>query len=166
MRERDRKPLPALQFFNRFTPRWPASLSVTDHENLASVHWCQIQSRAKLSQLCPTPCYPMDYDPPGSSVHGDSPDKNARVGCYALLQGIFPTRGLNACLLLLLDCRWIFYLWATGEASFRDKDLGEVGKNNFFTFLSKKENIRLMPQKLCVPTREDLVRCLIAVVQE
>ena len=26
--------------------------------------------RAKLLQLCPTFYYPMDYTPPGSSVHG------------------------------------------------------------------------------------------------
>ena len=32
----------------------------------------------------------MDYSPPGSSVHGDSPGKNTGVGCHALLQGIFP----------------------------------------------------------------------------
>ena len=32
----------------------------------------------------------------------DSRGKNAGVGCYALLQGIFPTRGLNPCLLCLL----------------------------------------------------------------
>ena len=32
---------------------------------------------------------------PGSSVHGDSSGKNAGVGCHALLQGIFPTQGLN-----------------------------------------------------------------------
>ena len=31
--------------------------------------------------------------PPGSPVHGDSPDKNTGVGCHALFQGIFPTRG-------------------------------------------------------------------------
>ena len=31
----------------------------------------------------------------GSSVHGDSPGKNTGVGCHALLQGIFPTQGLN-----------------------------------------------------------------------
>ena len=28
--------------------------------------------------------------------------KNTRVGCHALLQGIFPTQGLNPCLLCLL----------------------------------------------------------------
>ena len=32
----------------------------------------------------------MDYSPPDSSVHGDSPGKNTRVGCHAILQGIFP----------------------------------------------------------------------------
>ena len=37
---------------------------------------------------------------------GDSPGKNTGVGCYALLQGIFPTRGLNPG---LLHCKWILY---------------------------------------------------------
>ena len=31
----------------------------------------------------------MDY------VHGDSPGKNTGVDCYAFLQGIFSTQGLN-----------------------------------------------------------------------
>ena len=34
-------------------------------------------------------CDPVDCSPPGSSVLGDSPGKNTRVGCHALLQGIF-----------------------------------------------------------------------------
>ena len=48
---------------------------------------------AKLLQLCLTLCDPMDFSPPGSSVHG----KNTGVGCHALLQwylldpGIKPT---------------------------------------------------------------------------
>ena len=46
----------------------------------------------------------MDCSPPGSSVHGDSPGKNTGVDCYALLQGILPTQGLNPGLLL---CRQI-----------------------------------------------------------
>ena len=62
-------------------------------------------------QSCPTIFDPMDYSLPGSSVHMDSPGKNivAGVGCHALLQGIFPTQGLNLHLLWLLHCRWIFY---------------------------------------------------------
>ena len=39
-------------------------------------------------------CDPLDYSPPGSSVHGNSPGKNTGVGCHALLQGIFLTQGL------------------------------------------------------------------------
>jgi len=45
----------------------------------------------KLPQSCPILCDPMDCSLPGSSVTG--------VGFYALLQGIFPTQGLNPCLL-------------------------------------------------------------------
>ena len=48
----------------------------------------------------------MDCSPPGSSVHGDSPGKNTRVGCHALLQGIFLTQGSNPGLPL---CGWILY---------------------------------------------------------
>ena len=40
-------------------------------------------------------CNPMDCNLPGSSVHGDSPDKNTGVGCYAPLQGIFLTQEPN-----------------------------------------------------------------------
>ena len=36
----------------------------------------------------------MDCSTPGSSVHGDSPGKNTRVGCHALCQ-IFPTEYLG-----------------------------------------------------------------------
>ena len=60
--------------------------------------------RAKSLPRCPTLCDPMDYNPPGSSVHGDSLGKNTGVGGRALLQSIFPTQGSNLCLLCLL--RW------------------------------------------------------------
>ena len=52
-----------------------------------------------VNQSCSTLWDPMDCSLPGSSVHGDSPGKNTRVGCHALLQGIFPTQGLNPGLL-------------------------------------------------------------------
>ena len=35
----------------------------------------------------------------------DFPDKNTRVSCHALLQGIFPAQGSNLRLLRLLHCR-------------------------------------------------------------
>ena len=49
---------------------------------------------------------PMDCSLPGSSVHRDSPGKNTRGSYHALLQGIFPTQGLNSG---LPHCRWILY---------------------------------------------------------
>ena len=47
-----------------------------------------------------------DYSLPGSSVRGDSPGKNTRVGCHSLLQRIFPTQKSNQG---LLHCRRIPY---------------------------------------------------------
>ena len=52
----------------------------------------QVLSRVRL-------CSSMDCSPPGSSVHGIFPGKNTGVGCHFLLQGIFPTQGLNPGLL-------------------------------------------------------------------
>ena len=54
------------------------------------------------TQSCPTLCNLMDCSPPGSSVHGIFQARNTGVGCYFLLQGIFPTQGLNPSLLCLL----------------------------------------------------------------
>ena len=59
-------------------------------------------THAKSLQSCPTLCDPMDCLPPDSSIHGDSLGKNTGVGCLTLLQGIFPTQGLNPHLLCLL----------------------------------------------------------------
>ena len=41
--------------------------------------------------------------------------KNTDVGSHSLLQGIFPTQGLNPC---LLHCRWSLYHLATTEFKF------------------------------------------------
>ena len=59
-----------------------------------------------VAQSCPALCNSMDRSLPGSSVHEDSSGKNTRVGCHALLQGTFPTQGLNPG---LLHCRQILY---------------------------------------------------------
>ena len=48
-----------------------------------------------VTQSRPTLCGPMNYSPPGSSFHEDSPGQNTRMGFHALLQGIFPTQGSN-----------------------------------------------------------------------
>ena len=59
-----------------------------------------------VTQLYPTIHYPMDCSPPGSSIRGDSPGKNTRIGCHAVPQRIFPTQGSNPG---LLYCRRILY---------------------------------------------------------
>ena len=53
---------------------------------------------AKSLQLC---LAPMDRSTPGFCPW-DSPGKNTGVGCHCLLQGVFPTQGLNPHLLCLL----------------------------------------------------------------
>ena len=59
-----------------------------------------------VAQSCPTLCSPMDCNPSGSSVHGDSPGNNTGVSCHVLLQGTFPTQGSNPG---VLHCRQILY---------------------------------------------------------
>ena len=59
-----------------------------------------------VAQSCPILFNPMDYSPPGFSVHGNSPGKNIGVGCHAFLQEIFPTQGFNPG---LLHCKWVLY---------------------------------------------------------
>ena len=55
----------------------------------------------------------MDCSLQGSSGHGDSPGKNAGVGCHALLQGIFLTRDWTQVSHIAGE---FFTIWATREA--------------------------------------------------
>ena len=55
----------------------------------------------KAFQSCLTLCNSIDCSPPSSSVHGIFLARTA-MGCHFLLQGIFPTQGLNLHLLCLL----------------------------------------------------------------
>ena len=57
--------------------------------------------RAKFLQSCPTLYDPMHHSPPGSS--GILRARIVEWVCHALIQGIFPTQGLNLSLLYLLD---------------------------------------------------------------
>ena len=69
--------------------------SLFQHHSLKALYLMH----AKSLQLCPTLCSPVDWSPPDSSVHGNSSGLNTRVGCHALLQGIFPPQGLMSSLL-------------------------------------------------------------------
>ena len=80
-----------------------------------TMHYCQlfcvfgkfilkiVVSEVKVAQLCPNLCDPMDYvlyspwNPPG---------QNTGVSSLSLLQGIFPTQGLNPG---FPHCRQILY---------------------------------------------------------
>ena len=57
---------------------------------------------AQSLQLSLTLCHPIHCRLPGSSVHGGSPGETTGVGCFYLLQGIFPTQGSTPYFLHLL----------------------------------------------------------------
>jgi len=59
--------------------------------------------------VMPNSCNPMDWSPPGSSIHGDFPGKNTGVNCHALLKGIFPTQGSNPGLILTSEPLGSYY---------------------------------------------------------
>ena len=57
--------------------------------------------KVKVTQLCPTPCNPMDY-----TVHGILQARILEWVAFPFSKGIFLTQGLNPG---LLHCRWILY---------------------------------------------------------
>ena len=59
-------------------------------------------------QSCLTLCQPMDYNPPGSSVHGVLQAITLEWVAIPFFQGIFPIQGSNPRLLCLLH-------WQTGS---------------------------------------------------
>ena len=77
-------------------------------------------------QSCPTLCNPMDCSPPAPQGPWDSPGKNTAVGCHALLQGIFPTQGLNVSFLDPALAGRFFATSATWEAP----SVGNIRSNN------------------------------------
>ena len=84
-----------------------ALLSLTNPKKIIDLKFSfLLLNYAVLCLVASDSLWPMDCNPPDSSVHGDSPDKNTGVGCHGLLQGIFPTQGSNPG---LLHCRWILY---------------------------------------------------------
>ena len=61
-------------------------------------HWCA----GSVTQSCLTLCDPHVLYPTSLLCPWDSPGKNTGVGCYFLLQGIFPIQRLNPHILDLL----------------------------------------------------------------
>ena len=86
-----------------------------------------------VTQLFLTLCDPMDCSPPGSSIHGIPHDKNTGVGCHFLLQGIFPTQGLNPG---LLHCRQTLYRLSHREDLLTTGQTGKSHESPFFIYMS------------------------------
>ena len=59
-----------------------------------------------ITQSCLTLCDPVDSSLQGSSIHGILQAENTGVDCHSILQGIFPTQGLNPG---VLPCRQNLY---------------------------------------------------------
>ena len=93
------------------------SLSINYWRQFCFIFYVNIFLDAALCLVthCVWLCDPMDCSPLGSSVRGDSPGKNTRMDCHALLQRIFPTQGSNPG---LPHCRWILLLTEPPGKSF------------------------------------------------
>ena len=100
--------------------------------------------KMKVTQSYLTLCDPMDCSLPGSSVHGILQAR--RVGSHCLLQGIFPTQGLNPGLLHCrqilyhLSCQgslrildWVAYPFSRGSSKTRDWTGVSCTAGGFFT---------------------------------
>ena len=80
--QRERKPV------HLSCPRGVLSQASRNDLSFKACAYVHVKSLSTLSDL-------MDCSLPGSLVHGDSLGRNTGVSCHALLQGIFPTQGLN-----------------------------------------------------------------------
>ena len=79
---------------------------INSHNNQCAMLSCSVVSDSVTPWSRVWLCDPMNCNPPGSSVHGDSPSKNTGMRCHTLLQGIFLTQESNSG---LLHCRQILY---------------------------------------------------------
>ena len=103
-------------------------------------------------QSCSTLWDPMDYSPPGSSVHGILQAKILAWVTMPSLQGIFPTQGSNPRLLHLLH-------WQAGSLPLAPhgkphvdymQNLIKKKKRYKWTYLQNKNRVRHVENKLMV----------------
>ena len=83
--------------------------SKTLKANYNVVSWIGSQNRERIleklvacclvAELCPTLLRPHGWEPARLLCPWDFPGKSTGVGCHFLLEGIFPTQGLNPRLL-------------------------------------------------------------------
>ena len=100
----------------------------------------------------------MDCSPPDPSVYGDSPGKNTRMGCHALLPGIIPTQGSNPGLLhcrQILHClnhqgsprilEWVAYPFCRGTSQPRNQTWVSCLTGKFFTIWAFRKILTIFP---------------------
>ena len=73
---------------------WKISCSVCG-EHLRYQKETELAFVCLVARSCLTLFHPVDRNPPGSSVHADSPGKNTKGGCHALLQENLPNPGIK-----------------------------------------------------------------------
>ena len=139
---------------------FPKALPFTEWADNSTLKW------SEAAQLCPTLCDPMDCSPPASSIHGIFQGKNTGVGCCFLLQGIFPTQGLNSG---LLHCRQVLYHlshlripttlpwqcqtklthFGPHSDSCREGLIRRLGAHNAIRIQETRINVSAMPDRIC-----------------
>ena len=83
------------------------------------------------AQSCPTVCDPMDWSSPTRLLcPWNFSGKSTRMGCHFLLQGIFPTQGLNAGLLCRqADKLPLSYVGSPGNISAINQNQGKPSQS-------------------------------------
>ena len=79
---------------------WHTAVHGVSNSQAQLSNWTELNL---VAQSCPILC---GCNPPGSSVHGDSPNKNTRMGCHAFFLVIFPFQRSNP---VFLHCGQILY---------------------------------------------------------
>ena len=88
------------------------------HQNCCTAHCCSV------TKSCPTPCEPMDYSPPGSSVHRISQAIILEWVAISFSRESSPPRNRTH-----ISCtgRWILYCRATREAPLHNLPINQLG---------------------------------------
>ena len=93
-----------------------------------------------MQSLSAVICNPMDFSPPGSAVHWDSPGKNTGVGCHPLLQGILSIQGSNPG---ILHCRQILYHLSHQGSPFQSQTCTKKGHSHCLGVCCQSDPLQL-----------------------
>ena len=88
---------------------WVHFFSLGIYTRVKLLDYMVFLSMCSVASVVSDSSQPLGLRPTRLLCPWDFPDKNTRVSCHSLLQGIFLTQRLNLCLLHLLHCRGIIY---------------------------------------------------------